>query len=49
MPHILQRLRRLNEAVPNPENAQEMKALVPQICWIVRDAGGWFYGPSSDY
>jgi hypothetical protein len=49
MLHILVRLRRLNEAKPNPENAQEMKALVPQICWIVHDADGWFHGPGAEY
>ena len=49
MPHILLRLRRLNEAAPSPENAHEMKALVPQVCWIVQEAGGWFFGPDSSY
>lgn len=48
-PYLLSRLRNLNEATPTPDTAKEMKALVPQLCWLVQEAGGWFYGPGAEY
>ncbi len=49
MPYLLQRLRNMQAKPPSPESSQEMKAIVPQLCWIIRDAGGWFYGPDSSF
>ena len=48
-PYIIQRLRKVQSAPPSPEIAKEMKALVPQLCWIIKEAGGWFYGPGAVY
>ena len=47
--YMLSRLRSLSEEEPGPEATKEMKALVPQLCWLIAEAGGWFYGPDSDY
>ncbi len=48
-PYIVQRLRNMLSRSPSPEIAKEMKALVPQLCWIIKEAGGWFYGPGAEY
>ena len=48
-PYLIQRLRNVQHEAPSPEIAKEMKALIPQLCWIIQEAGGWFYGPGGSY
>jgi hypothetical protein len=48
-PYILQRLRKMQSALPGPEISKELKALIPQLCWIISKASGWFYGPGGQY
>ncbi len=48
-PYILQRLRTMQSAHPGPEISKELKVLIPQLCWIISNAGGWFYGPGGQY
>jgi hypothetical protein len=47
--YLTARLAALIDQGPSVENAIEMKAIVPQLCWLIQDSGGWFYGPGAAY
>ncbi|MDA1330799.1 MAG: hypothetical protein O3B43_07030 [Chloroflexi bacterium] len=49
LPYLTARLSNLISQAPSLENTVEMKAIVPQLCWLIREGGGWFYGPESSY
>ena len=47
--YLTARLAALTEQGPSIESAIEMKAIVPQLCWLIQDCGGWFFGPGAAY
>ena len=48
-PKVVMRLAQLNDEAPSAAGAQEMRELVPHLCWLISEANGWFYGPGAQY
>jgi hypothetical protein len=48
-PKVMRRLAELIRETPSPTGMQEMMTLVPKLCWLISEAGGWFYGSGAQY
>lgn len=48
-PQIAKRLAALSAAPPSARSAGQMQALLSELCWIIQEASGWFYGPGGSY
>jgi len=48
-PKLVARLAQLKVELPSPAGSREMGELVPHLCWLISEAGGWFYGPGAEY
>ncbi len=49
VPRLVARLAELNDEAPSPAGFHEMGELVPELCWLISEADGWFYGPGAQY
>ena len=46
---VMARLVEINGQTAQPAQISEMQELVPQLCWLISEADGWFYGPGTQY
>jgi len=48
-PRVLERMAEFSLEPPSPQGNLEMMELVAKLCWIINEAGGWFYGAGGQY
>ena len=48
-PRMMVRLAKLINEAASPAASREMQELVPQLCWLISEANGWFYGSGTQY
>jgi hypothetical protein len=46
---VMARMLEINAKAPQPAEAGEMQGLVSELCWLISEADGWFYGPGTHY